>query len=189
MSRKIAYSLTQVFENAIPIFLNKGFRGCSMETLINYTNFNRRAFYLEFGNKQNFSHALIDHYIEHHLIPLQANLQVNQNIPRAIIQYFEAYQRHINKQGCLLVKFILELSNEDKIIQNKARRYFDNLQLVFIGCLERAILHHELPQDIDIEAFALKLSSFAQGFAVSNSIRQGESDVLMVIRSLFAKNA
>lgn len=189
MPRKIAYSLTQVFENAIPIFLEKGFRGCSMETLINSTNFNRRAFYLEFGNKRNFSHALLDYYIEHYLVPLQTNLQVNQHIPPAIIQYFEAYQKHINKQGCLLVKLILELSNEDKTIQDKARSYFDNLQLAFIACLERAIMHNELPQDIDIEAFALKLSSFAQGFAVSNSIRQGESDVLMVIRSLFAKNA
>ena len=189
MPRKTAYSLPNVMEKAIPVILEQGYRGCSMDTLIKTTGFNRRAFYLEFNNKHNFVHALTRYYIETYLNPLQAPLHSIENIPQAIVEYFVMYQRHINEQGCLLVKLILELSTRDPVIQSIARSYYDNLQLTFIACLERAIEHDELPNDIDIEAFALKLSCFAQGFAVSNSIKQGDSDVITVIKSLFAKNA
>ncbi len=189
MPRKIAYSLADVFEHAMPLILEKGFRGCSMETLINKTDFNRRAFYIEFQNKVGFTHALLHYYIDKELTPLQDMLTANTQIPQAIIAYFEAYQEKINHKGCLLVKLVLELAHDDPIIQDIARRYYDNLQLAFIACLERAIAHHELPNDINVEAFALKLSCFAQGFAVSNSIQQGDSDAITVIKNLFAKNA
>jgi AcrR family transcriptional regulator len=185
--RKPEYTLDDVFEAAIPVVLAKGYRGCSMETLINATSFNRRAFYKEFTNKQGFMNALLTYYIKQYLLPLQQPLTSVDNIPQAIIEYFSAYQALINKQGCLLVRLLVELGKEDHNIINQARRYFDNLQLSFIGCLERAIDHNELDANTQVESLALKLSCFAQGFAVSNNIQQGDSDTLIVIKSLFNK--
>lgn len=187
MSRKPNYDLDDIFETAIPVVLAKGYRGCSMETLINATSFNRRAFYKEFTNKQNFMNALLAYYINQHLLPLQHPLTALENIPLAIVEYFNAYQALINKQGCLLVRLLVELGKEDADIIIQARRYFDNLQLSFIGCLERAIAHDELKANTQVESLALKLSSFAQGFAVSTNIQQGDSDTFIVIKSLFEK--
>lgn len=187
MSRKPMYALDDVFEAAIPVVLAKGYRGCSMETLINATHFNRRSFYKEFTNKQSFMNALLAYYIDQHLLPLQQPLTALENIPQAIVDYFNAYQALINKQGCLLVRLLVELGKEDPSIINQARRYFDNLQLSFIGCLERAIADNQLNANTQVESLALKLSSFAQGFAVSNNIQQGDSDTLIVIKSLFGK--
>ncbi len=189
MSRKPEYNINSVFERAIPLMLAQGFRGCTMDTLINATCFNRRAFYVEFGNKQGFVNALLNHYIEQHLLPLQKTLFVNEHIPKAIVDYFAAYQAHINQQGCLLVRLILELGKENPEVILLARRYFDNLQLIFISCLEKAIANKELPNDLNAEALALKLCCFAQGFAVSNSLVQGDADALIVIESLFSNNA
>lgn len=185
MSRKPQYSIEDVFEAAVPVVLARGYRGCSMETLINATNFNRRAFYKDFKDKQGFMNALLAYYIEQHLLPLQKPLTVVENIPQAIVEYFSCYQALINRQGCLLVRLLVELGKENISIINQARRYFDNLQLTFIGCLERAVARKELNPDTQVEALALKLSCFAQGFAVSNNIQQGDSDTLIVIKSLF----
>lgn len=187
MPRKPEYQLTDIFEQAIPLILERGYRGCSMESLINFTGFNRRAFYLEFKNKHDFSVALLQFYIEHYLTPLQLHLQSDQPQTKAIITFFNAYQRHIETRGCLLVRLILELGNDNQQIQAIARRYYDQLQQSFIVCLEKAVLHKEIDHSINIEAFALKLSCFAQGFAVSNNIAQGESDVLLVIQTLFSE--
>jgi AcrR family transcriptional regulator len=187
MPRKPQYALDDVFDAAIPVVLAKGYRGCSMDTLINATDFNRRAFYLEFGNKQSFIEALLDYYIIHHLVPLQVHLRATSNISQAIVDYFTAYQAYINKQGCLLIRLIIETGKEDNSITNQARRYFDSLQLSFIACLERAVAHNEFNNKVNIESLALKLSCFAQGLAVSNSIQQGESDALIVIKTLFAE--
>ena len=188
MSRKPEYTITQIFEAAIPLVLEQGYRGCSMETLINQTGFNRRAFYLEFGSKQHFFNDLVAYYIEHYLMPLQNDLLVASNIPEAIITFFTQYQHHINQQGCLLVRIIVELGKEDETIQHLARNYYDGLQQTFIACLEKAVLNQQLSEQTNIEALALKLSCFAQGFAVSNNIRQGQSDALIIIRSLFTSD-
>jgi TetR/AcrR family transcriptional repressor of nem operon len=188
MSRKPQYSIEEVFEAAIPLVLAKGYRGCSMETLINATGFNRRAFYKDFSDKQGFMNALLAYYIEQHLLPLQKPLVALENIPQAIVEYFISYQSLIDRQGCLLVRLLVELGKENTSIVNQARRYFDNLQLTFIGCLERAITHNELNPNTQVESLALKLSCFAQGFAVSNNIQQGDSDTLIVIKSLFEAN-
>lgn len=189
MSRKPEYSLEKVFEQAIPLVLKLGYRGCSMETLISRTGFNRRAFYLEFPNKQGFIDALLAYYIEQYLSPLQRPMLEAENTPEAIIQYFTQYQAHINQQGCLLVRLIVELGKEDDTIQHLARRYYDGLQQSFIACIEKAIAHQQLGTDINAENMALQLNCFAQGFAVSNNIQQGQSDALIVIQSLFNKTA
>lgn len=187
MPRKPQYALNDVFESAIPVVLAKGYRGCSMGMLINATDFNRRAFYLEFTNKQAFMDALLNYYITHHLVPLQHHLQTTEDIPQGIIDYFNAYQTHINQQGCLLIRLIVEIGKEDNNISNQARRYFDNLQLSFIGCIERAIAHQQISKQINVESLGLKLSCFAQGLAISNNIQQGDCDALIVIKTLFAE--
>ena len=187
MPRKTQYALTDIFESAIPIVLEKGYRGCSMNMLINATDFNRRAFYREFANKQSFMEALLSHYIEHHLMPMHQHLQAHKDVSQGILAYFTAYQAHINQQGCLLIRLISEIGKENNTITRQARQYFDTLQLTFIGCIERAINHGEFSKHVNVESLALKLSCFAQGLAVSNTILQGESDALIVIKTLFSE--
>lgn len=187
MSRKAEYSLNQVFEAAIALVLAHGYRGCSMDTLISETGFNRRAFYLEFGSKQAFMSALVEYYIDQYLLPMQQAMLHEDDIPQAVVTYFTHYQKHIEQQGCLLVRLIVELGKEDENIQHLARHYYDQLQQTFIACLEKAVAHGQLKESLEIEPLALKLSCFAQGFAISNNIREGQSDALIIIESLFSK--
>jgi hypothetical protein len=50
--------------------------------------------------------------------------------------------------------------------------------------LERAQKHHQIRADISIESIALQLTCFAQGFAISSLLQDGENDVIIAMRQL-----
>ncbi|MDT0596425.1 TetR/AcrR family transcriptional regulator [Glaciecola petra] len=191
MARKPEYSINEVFKKALIIISDKGYKACSMQHLIEKTQFNRRAFYQQFKHKQDFIEQLLSYYIEHSLLPLQASLNYTPNkndsdkLTHLITDFFNRYQHLIDQDGCLLVKLSLELGKQNVAVQNMARRYYDNLHLSFIACLERAHARGEIPHISNIESMALKLTCFTQAFAVSNNLQQGQSDVHIVIQSLF----
>jgi AcrR family transcriptional regulator len=186
MPKQPKYQLEKILEEALPLVLELGYRGCSMATLISSTGFNRRAFYLQFNNKEDFFEALLNHYLHAHLMPLSQHLRASFDAQECINAYFVAYQRRIQGKGCLLTKLIVEMGNENKAIQHQARWFYDQLQLEFIGLLERAQQHQQINPHINIEQQAVKLSCLAQGFAISNHLVQGDQDVALLIQSIFS---
>ncbi|MBT1451912.1 TetR/AcrR family transcriptional regulator [Glaciecola sp. XM2] len=186
MPKQPKYQLEKVLEGALPLVLELGYRGCSMATLISSTGFNRRAFYIQFHNKEDFFEALLNHYLHAHLMPLNQYLRESFNVQECIHAYFKAYQQHIHRKGCLLTKLVLEMGNENNAIQHQARWFYDQLQLDFIALLERAQQHDMLAKNVNVEQQALKLTCLAQGFAISNQIVQGEEDATLLIESIFS---
>ncbi|MBF7073349.1 TetR/AcrR family transcriptional regulator [Glaciecola sp. MH2013] len=185
MPKKAQYDLSDVKMFAIEIFTEHGFANASMDEIIARTQFNRRAFYIEFGSKKAFLYAVLNTYISSHLSKCQESL-LNRSEPGtlAIENYFRAYHQLILSQGCLLVNSISELGRVDIEIQSIARHYYDSLQLCFISCLERAQKHKEIRADINIESVALQLTCFTQGFAISSILQDGQNDVLIAMRQL-----
>ncbi|MFC3123073.1 TetR/AcrR family transcriptional regulator [Agaribacter flavus] len=186
MPRKPKYRLDLVFEYAIPVALKHGYRGCSMQDLLTKTGFNRRAFYLEFGNKQGFYEALTKHYITQYLQPLETHLQQSEHAHSDISNYFLAYEKLIVNKGCLLINLLLEMGKQSKAIQHAGRQHYDRLQQLFISVLERAKEHGQLATSVDIEREALQLSFLTQGFAVSTALEQGKEDIKTVVDALFS---
>lgn len=215
MARNPKFSINKVFDKAINVISARGYRACTMQVLIHQTQFNRRAFYLHFRNKQDFVEQLLAYYIEQRLLPLQTCLQgakspndlshqgaddnstinhatinnvaIGTSLSLAITSFFNQYQMLINQEGCLLVKLVLELGKHNAQVRRLARQYYDSLQLAFIGTLERAQNKGELSLDTNVESMALKLSCFAQAFAVSSNLQQGTNDVQLVIETIFSK--
>ncbi|MFC4700714.1 TetR/AcrR family transcriptional regulator [Glaciecola siphonariae] len=183
------YELEKVLELALPLAIKLGYRGCSMAVLIKETGFNRRAFYLHFNNKEDFFEALLNHYLQAHLLPLNQYFHNATSAAQGTVQYFTKYQELIQTKGCLLTKLVVEMGFNNAAIQHQARWFYDQLQLAFIGLLERAQQHKHIPASVNIEQQALKLTCLAQGFAVSNHIIQGNEDVSLLIESIFEVGA
>ncbi|MFT6086220.1 MAG: TetR/AcrR family transcriptional repressor of nem operon [Glaciecola sp.] len=187
MPKKAQYDLPEILTYAADIFTQQGYANASMEEIIARTQFNRRAFYIEFKSKQGFLHAVLQHYIAHQLSACQASLIARTDSgTKAIYDYFSAYHRLISKQGCLLVNCISELGRNDETVQSIARHYYDALQLCFIACLERAQKHQQIESTINIESVALQLTCFTQGFAISSILQGGEDDVIIAMRELMS---
>ena len=187
MPKQAHYNLPEILTYAVDIFTEQGYARASMEEIIGRTQFNRRAFYIEFKSKKGFLHAVLQHYIEHQLSACQESLIVRRDSgTQAIYDYFKAYYELISKQGCLLVNCISELGRNDETVQSIARHYYDSLQLCFIGCLERAQKHQQIKSAINIESVALQLTCFTQGFAISSILQDGEDDVIIAMRELMS---
>lgn len=186
MPKQAKYQLERILEDALPLVLKLGYRGCSMATLIESTKFNRRAFYMHFHNKEDFFEAVLNHYLYAHLMPLNQHLRASFDAQQCVHDYFMSYQSHIKQKGCLLIKLLLEMGHESQSIQHQARWFYDQLQLEFIALLERAQQHNELSSSVNVEQQALKLTCLAQGFAISNQLVQGDEDVSIFIESVFS---
>ncbi|WP_412970929.1 TetR/AcrR family transcriptional regulator [Glaciecola sp. MF2-115] len=187
MPKQAQYDLPEILTYAVDIFTEQGYAKASMEEIIGRTQFNRRAFYIEFKSKKGFLHAVLAHYIENNLSACQESLIARKDSgTQAIYDYFQAYYELISKQGCLLVNCISELGRNDEKVQSIARHYYDSLQLCFIACLERAQKHQQIKSTINIESVALQLTCFTQGFAVSSILQNGEDDVIIAMRELMS---
>lgn len=176
MPRKALYNLDEVLTQAIDVVLEHGYHGAVMDEIIARTDFNRRGFYLEFGSKQNFLYLVLEHYQTTVLNKIMANLESHQGL-ESIERFFKDYVEHVRGRGCLLINMVTELGFDDEKVRDIGRHYLDRLQIDFIGCLERAQSLGQVREDINIEATALQLTSYVQGFAV-NGILAGETDEL-----------
>lgn len=176
MARKPLYNVEQILTEAIEIFLEHGYNGAVMDEIIARTDFNRRGFYLEFGGKQEFLYQVIQHYQDIRLSNVLAHLEQNMGLA-SIHEFFNAYVRLVKGKGCLLVNCITELGFDDAKIRDIGRHYLDRLEIGFIACLEKAIQHNEIKSTINIEATALQMCNYVQGFAVTG-ILAGQTDEL-----------
>lgn len=176
MARRPQYDVDEVLTEAAQIFLEHGYNGAVMDEIIARTGFNRRGFYLEFGSKQSFLYKVLDHYNDNVLQQIVMHLLKNRGLV-SIRDFFNDYVSLVKGKGCLLVNSITELGFDDKHVKNVARHYIDQLEIGFIGCLEKAIEHKQVKADINVEATALQLCNYVQGFAVTG-ILAGNTDEL-----------
>ncbi|WP_395339075.1 TetR/AcrR family transcriptional regulator [Ningiella sp. W23] len=186
MPQQVKYDLERVLEMALPLAIERGYRACSMHSLIKDTGFNRRAFYIHFKNKEDFFEALLNHYLQNHLLPLNQYLHISADAQESIQAYFNQYQQLIASKGCLLSKLIVEMGRSNHAMQHQARWFYDQLQLEFIALIERAQNSGALGTNINAEQQALKLTCLAQGFAISSHIIQGQEDIALMIASVFS---
>lgn len=183
MSRKALYDLETVLNQSIDLLLQRGFHAAAMDEIIARTDFNRRGFYIEFGSKQQFLYKVVEHYQATRLNPVVDCLQSHQGI-EAINQFFDRYISLIAGRGCLLINLIGEMGSDDEVIRDLGRHYLDRLQIAFIGCLERAQKHGQLSDQVNLEACALQLSSYVQGFAINAIIAADEEEMRIAAGSL-----
>ena len=183
MARRPQYDVDEVLTEAAQIFLEHGYNGAVMDEIIAVTGFNRRGFYLEFGSKQTFLYKVLDHYNANVLQQLFEHLQKNRGLI-SIREFFQDYVGLVKGKGCLLVNCITELGFDDKYVKDIARHYIDQLEIGFIGCLEKAIEHQQVKSNINVEATALQLCNYVQGFAVTGILAGGTDELELATEAL-----
>lgn len=183
MPRKSLYDVDTIMGQAIDIFLEHSYHGAVMEEIIARTEFNRRGFYLEFGSKQQFLYDTLKFYHEHTLVPIVHHLENHHGIA-SIEAFFNAYISAMFGRGCLLINMVTELGHDDDTIQSMGRHYLDRLQLGFIGCLEQAQRQGTVKTSINVEAIALQLTCFVQGFAINSILAETKEELHIATRAL-----
>ena len=188
MPRNKGYHLESVFTKAIPYVSVMGYHASNLNTLIVKTNFNRRAFYAEFGNKLGFFEALLTYYINSELLPLQLTLRDNLNpLKESLHKYFKAYASVLNAKPCLLIRLLEDLSTQSESIQSQARAFYDQLTQSFIAAIERSEAKGQVADSVNIESQALKLTFLTQNYAIACNLPQATDDIHLLIDSIIAE--
>lgn len=187
MPRQSLYVLSKVLDDAIEIVLQHGFHASSMDELIACTNFNRRAFYLEFGNKEGFLKALVEHYVAQHLVPLQAIIDDGTSA-EAVIDFFAEYTQRVDDRGCLLLNLVAELGADNGHVIEQARGFYEALQLSFVSLIERLSRLPSSQPALSAEASSLLLLNLLHSIAIQSSYLEPDEVVATyteVIQGLF----
>lgn len=183
MPRTALYEVDVVLDQAIDIFLEHSYHGAIMDEIIARTDFNRRGFYLEFGSKQIFLYKVLSHYETTVLGPIVSELDSHQGIV-SIQQFFDRYIELIYQKGCLLINMVTELGVDNPTVKDMGRHYLDKLQIGFIGCLEQGQKLRQIQPTANIEAAALQLTSFVQGFAVNAILAESIDEMKIATKAL-----
>jgi len=185
MPRTALYEVNSILSQAVDIFLEHSFHGAKMDEIIARTGFNRRGFYLEFGSKQAFLYKVLEHYQKTELEPVLSELETHQGI-QSVSTFFLRYVQLIHGKGCLLINSVSELGRQDETIRAMGRHYLDRLQLDFIGCLEKSQRNQEILPEVNIEAAALQLTSYVQGFAINAILADSVDELHIATQSLLS---
>ncbi|MEM0911498.1 MAG: hypothetical protein AAGJ37_11015 [Pseudomonadota bacterium] len=184
MPRSKSYDVEQVFSNALIFVRKNGYRGCDMDRLIQVTQFNRRAFYLEFGKKELFFNELTKFYIDHSLIPMTKQLYLHNDMHANLTAYFNAYHALLKDGPCLLVRLLSEIGNDNSVINTLAKAYYDELTQHFIASFEKS--KHALSSTgaSKVEQLALQLMFLTQSYALTYNLPQGKEDIHLLLKRL-----
>lgn len=173
-----------VLSCAMDMFWRDGFAHCSIAQVSAATGLSSSSVYNAFGSKHDLYLAVFDRYLdfvdEAMLGPM---LHGTQGIAD-IHGFFERLQAtpidEGRLRGCLAVKAVGEFESKDAAINQRTRRYRENLETAFTAALNRAVAVDDLaPDDVGMLRDALVAIVYAHNLLV-NSRPEGGGDATMV---------
>ena len=195
MTRPKEYNLEKVLEASTRVFWEKGYRGTSMNDLVQATGLNKHSMYKEFSSKDGLFLSCLDHYAKETTKEQSGILKKN---PLGV-QNIELYFRHTIKSAssskfnpCLLINTAIEIEGLDTAINDLTHKYLSLQERSFYNCLEAAQKNGKIPKHKDIKMLAKYLMCFLEGINVmgktgptKKSLESLLNEVLSHIAKLF----
>lgn len=190
MGRKKEFDKEEVLTQAMYAFLQHGYEGTSMQTLVSTMGINRGSLYDTFGDKRSLFLAAIAHYETtvvrdaiSSLLAADANKQTIVDLFRNLVT---GMAKEENCYGCLMTNTAVELCPHDEAAKGKINRHFEMLNRAFKQALSKAQARQEISSDRDLDSMAQYFTSSLQGLRVigkSNRDPQALNQIVDVILS------
>lgn len=127
-----------VLEKCIPLFWKNGFRGCSIQDLVEATRVNRFSLYKEFENKEGVLYSSLLLYRERYSSKNLEILKQDGDVTEILRQFYLSFLEDKNKQaGCYFIHVATELADDDEKVQELLKEYLAEIQTLFADLLER----------------------------------------------------
>ncbi|VFQ45495.1 TetR/AcrR family transcriptional regulator [Desulfoluna butyratoxydans] len=169
MPRNKEYNHQDVLNAATSQFLDKGYKGVSVNDLVKATKLNKHSMYVEFGNKEGLFCACIDHYIQavhrhvgHILRRQPLGLRNINDFFRHRIDY--AYSGRGN--GCLLLTTVSEKNQVDQMVLDRVQHHWTLQKADLRICLDAAKEQGEIPAEKDTAVLASHLFCQLMGMVI-----------------------
>ena len=153
-----------------------GFRGASLETILDTAQVTKGALYHHFESKEALGHAVLDEVIaEEGRVKWQVRLQANDDPITALIEAIQATSllpEHVNG-GCALNNLAQEMSPVDESFRKRIAELFNGWESAIAQALRRGQARRLVRKDVDVEEVATFIVAAYEGYL---SLAKGSRD-------------
>ena len=175
------FDLDEAIEDAINVFLARGYHGASVQDLTEGTGLARGSLYKAFHDKRSLFLAALDHYTAAALQRIADNLAQPGSARAAIRDTLMAYARRASaaqgQRGCLITASAMEMMPADAEVGALIERMFRRMQDLFAAAVIRGQSSGEISRERDERAVARMLLCTIQGLRVLGKTGPSEQDM------------
>jgi len=173
MARPREFDRTQVLDQAIDVFWQRGYEGTSIQDLVDRMGIHRGSLYCAFGDKHGLFLAALDRYEEvfhSKILDRLAAGGVRGEARQAIRQVFDDVVRscagQAGRKGCLMTNSAVELAARDGDTAARVSANLSRLEEALCAAVRTAQADGELSRRHDARTLARFLLSSLQGLRV-----------------------
>lgn len=184
MSRPVEFDTEKAIDKALLLFWRKGYQATSLADLLEAMGISRSSFYAAYGDKRSLFLICLDRFVHRTEGFLQKARQ--KMAPLDALQFFfedhlERPKRGKTNLGCLMVNTVLEMSNVDEGLSERASRGLAHMEKLFDATLREAGCDAEQASEM-----AAMLMLLNEGVRVSSRRRLSLAAQLAPISATFA---
>ncbi len=132
------YNVNRVLEQAIRLFWEHSFMGCSINTLVEETGVNRFSLYHEFENKEGILYASLKLYKERYCDQKFSILKEEGEMREILKKFYLSFLQTTNTiPGCYFIHIGTELADSDEKIKSILEAYLQEMEDLFIQLLNK----------------------------------------------------
>jgi len=191
MARTIEFDREQVLENAMETFWRDGYNQTNIPSLTKATRLQPGSLYAAFGSKEGLLLAALEHYSNTRMQQMEACLGRAETPLKGVKALLTQVTNEVTldncRRGCFLVNTLLEMSPQNKTIQEQAIGYLNGVEIKICAALQTARDGGELAADKDPEVLANFLMVNIWGLRVlSKTNPPDKTKIKHVLEQLFA---
>lgn len=175
MPRTTQYNRDHVLQKAVNLFWRRGYHATSLKAIEEELDMRPGSLYAAFGNKQGLFNAAIDTYAQAMRAGVKAHIESRGKVIEGVIGYLRALLLDSPGQhpaACMVVKTLLESTDLDKSLHDKAVSLLQQVEDDFSELFEQAKAAGELHKNVDSRRLARLLQTQIMGarsFSHSNN--------------------
>lgn len=123
------YNVNSVLEKSFRLFWKHGFKGCSINEIVNVTGVNRFSLYHEFENKEGILYASLKLYRDRYCQQKLDILTQEGELMNTLKKFYLSFIDETNEiSGCYFIHIATELADQDKKIRAIVDTYLSEIE-------------------------------------------------------------
>lgn len=163
----------EALDKAIDLFWSRGYEATSMDHLLKNMNLKKGSLYHSFGSKKELFIKALDHFKSHTLRDLKKRFDQADDPIKEIHNFFIELAKPDMmpyEKGCFLCNTLVEMTDVDEELQEKAASHLKELEDVFYKYVHEAKQKQNLKTTESAKALARYLLTVWNGINVTRRI-------------------